>query len=256
MTLARRRKHHLQLSLAKVARKLDKNQQFRGGTHKRSGRPKRGVRASERHKVRPALNASHPVHVIVRAVAGLGSLRNPHAFAAIKEAIHATFKLEETFRIVHFSIQRAHIHLIVEASDRLLLGKGMQVFGISAAKHINATLRGPDGKRRRGSVFADRYHAVMLRSPTQVRNTICYVLNNWRHHHEENQKFRYAWLVDPYSTAVTFAGWMEVIERRRRLDPPASYVAASMVAGRTWLLNVGWKKLGPISIFKVPGGIE
>jgi hypothetical protein len=35
---------------------------------------------------------------------------------------------------------------------------------------------------RRGKVFGDRYHLTVIRTPTQARHSISYVLNNWRHH--------------------------------------------------------------------------
>jgi hypothetical protein len=35
---------------------------------------------------------------------------------------------------------------------------------------------------RRGKVLADRFHAVILRTPTQTRNAIHYLLNNRQHH--------------------------------------------------------------------------
>ena len=106
-------------------------------------------------------------------------------FHAIREALITVWKLEDRFHIVHFSVQRTHIHLLVEANDRLALAKGMQAFGISAAKHINALILDEDGKRRRGSVFPDRYHVKILKTPRQVRNCLAYVLNNWRHHGED-----------------------------------------------------------------------
>ena len=193
-------------------RKLDKNQQFRGGTHKRTGRPKRGPRASERHKTRPVLKSRFPVHVIMRASTDLGSLRTPAVFKAIRDAVLVTFKLEDSFHIVQYSIQRTHIHMIVEARDRLSLGRGMQAFGISAAKHINAAMPKREGKRRRGTVFVDRYHAVILTNPSQVRNTLCYVLNNWRHHGEHGKPLRRPWKIDPYSTALG----IRRMERARR----------------------------------------
>ena len=235
-------------------RKPDKHKQFRGGTHKRAGRPKRGFRASERHKTRPELKPRFPVHVIARASADLGSLRTPAVFAAIREAVHAALRLEDSFHIVHYSIQRTHIHLIVEASDRLALGKGMQVFGISAAKHINAAMPKRDGKRRRGTVFADRYHAVQLKTPAQVRNTLCYVLNNWRHHGEDVKPLRYPWKIDPYSTALAFDGWKEREEKGTRFRVPIGYEGPLMWLPKTWLLREGWRRRGLISIHEVPGG--
>lgn len=79
------------------------------------------------------------------------------------------------FRIVHLSIQRTHIHLIVEAASRKALWKGMEAFSISAARQINASTG-----CKHGQVFADRYHARALTSPRQVRNCIASVLNNER----------------------------------------------------------------------------
>jgi REP element-mobilizing transposase RayT len=172
--------------------KLDKNGQRRGGKRKGAGRPKRGARASERHKKRPKLSAYEPVHVVIRARKDIGSLRTRPIFRAIKEATFtafahddravakprasaATTKLGRAFHIVHLSIQRTHIHLIVEASDRMALARGMQAFGISAARHINAATG------HRGSVFSDRYFPRVLKTPTQVRNCLAYVLKNSSH---------------------------------------------------------------------------
>ena len=234
-------------------RKLDKNQQFRGGTHKRTGRPKRGPRASERHKVRPELKSRFPVHVIMRASTDLGTLRTPAVFKAIRDAVLVTFRLEDRFHIVHYSIQRTHIHMIVEARDRLSLGRGMQAFGISAAKHINAAMPKHEGKRRRGTVFADRYHAVILTNPSQVRNTLCYVLNNWRHHGEHVKPLRRPWKIDPYSTAIAFDGWKERDDKGTRFRIPIGYDGPPLWLPKTWLLREGWRRRGLIGIDETPG---
>ena len=137
-------------------------------------------------------------------------------FHAIREALITVWKLEDCFHIVHFSVQRTHIHMLVEATDRLALAKGMQTFGISAAKHINALILDEDGKRRRGSVFPDRYHVRILKTPRQVRNCLAYVLNNWRHHGEDKGLRSRTWHLDPYSSAV-----------RSRAGRSASRVTAS-----------------------------
>ena len=57
------------------------------------------------------------------------------------------------FRIVHLSIQRTHLHLIVEARNRTALSKGMQGFLISAARGINAALSRRARRPQRGCVF-------------------------------------------------------------------------------------------------------
>jgi len=251
-------KKHQQQSFSAYSKKLDKNGQLRGARkgerRKNVGRPKKGPRASERHEKRLALRRSWPAHVILRVAPEVGSLRNGEVFHAIREALITVWKLEDTFHVVHFSVQRTHIHLLVEASDRLSLAKGMQTFGISAAKHINALIRDEDGKRRRGSVFPDRYHVKILKTPRQVRNCLTYVLNNWRHHGEDKSERARSWHVDPFSSAVTFEGWKERESRdgQRYVQPP-SYVAPLVCAPRTWLLNVGWRRYGLISAFDVPG---
>lgn len=245
--------------------KLDKNGQRRGGKRKGAGRPKGGPRASEKHKKRPKVSAYEPIHVVLRARKELGSLRTHAAFRAIKEATFtafahderaiakpgasaATTKLDRAFHIVHISIQRSHIHLIVEASDRLALARGVQAFAISCARHINAALG------RTGAVFADRYFPRPLKTPTQVRNCIAYVLNNWRHHGENPEALRRPWIVDPFSSAATFDGWKE--SEGRRLIVASGYDGPMVWWPKTWLLNEGWRNRGLISIYFVPGGDE
>jgi hypothetical protein len=46
-------------------------------------------------------------------------------------------------------------------------------FAISAAKNINRA-----AGRKRGTVFAYRYHATAITNPSQARKALSYVLNN------------------------------------------------------------------------------
>jgi hypothetical protein len=161
--------------------------------------------------------------------------------------------LRNTFHIVHFSIQRTHIHLIVEAADRNALARGMQGFAISAARHINAAVSARRGKRRCGTVFSDRYHAVVLGTPRQVRNTISYVLNNWHHHGERRDSLRMPWRIDPYSSALVFDGWKERAERGTLFRPPIAFNGPIVWLPQTWLLRVGWRRHGLIGVDEVPG---
>jgi hypothetical protein len=116
-------------------------------------------------------------------------------------------------RVVHYSIQGTHLHLLVEAEGARALSRAMQGLTSRLAKRLN-TLSG-----RRGGVFVDRYHAVVLRSPRQVANARRYVLENHRHHTREY--FPAHWR-DPLSTA------------RAPLAPPG-----------TWLLREGWRLAPP-----------
>jgi putative transposase len=248
-------KRHVQLELP-APRVVDKNGQRRGGKRAGAGRPKiTDRRASERHHARPRLRASQPVHVVLRATAAVGSLRTHEVFRAIREATLAVFK-HETFHIVHLSIQRTHIHLLVEAQDRRALATGMQAFGISAAKHINRVVSARRGERRRGAVFTDRYHAVILSTPRQVRNCVAYVMNNWRHHAEHARPLRRRWKIDPYSTALAFDGWKEREHTEVRMRVPDGYDGPLTWLPKTWLLREGWRRHGLVSIYETPGAGE
>jgi hypothetical protein len=105
----------------------------RGGKRRGAGRKPKGWRAGSPHRARPELEARHPVHVTLRVIPAVGSLRRRFTYKAIRQATLTT-ALRERFRIVHLSIQRTHIHLIVEASDKRALASGMQGFQISAAR--------------------------------------------------------------------------------------------------------------------------
>ncbi|HEX4453985.1 MAG TPA: transposase, partial [Kofleriaceae bacterium] len=129
----------------------DKNGQRRGGRRKGAGRPYAHDRPSEPHKTRRAVAASTPIHVVTRIVPRIASLRRRELYACVRAATIAVSKREDA-RIIHLSIQRTHLHLIVETRHRTALAKGMQSFLISAARHINRTVGG------RGCVFRDRYH--------------------------------------------------------------------------------------------------
>jgi hypothetical protein len=139
------------------------------------------------------------------------------------------------FRLVHFSVQSNHLHLIAEARDRHALALGMQGLGVRIAKALNKLWS------RRGSVFSDRYHARILRTPREVRNALCYVLNNARRH-----GLALAGL-DPFSSARWFDGWSGS-------EGPRVGEYGPIVAARTWLARVGWQRHGRIEPTAVPGG--
>ena len=105
----------------------------RGGKRRGAGRPPKGPRAGSPHKQRPYLHARYPVHVTLRVVAAVGNLRRRCVYEAIREATLTTAR-RENFRIIHLSVQRTHVHLLVEADDKAALASGMQGFQISAAK--------------------------------------------------------------------------------------------------------------------------
>jgi REP element-mobilizing transposase RayT len=225
----------------------------RGGKRRGAGRPPKGKRAGSPHKKRPFLHERYPVHVVLRAVSAVGNLRRRRVYHAIREATLTTAR-RENFRIVHLSIQRNHIHLLVEADDKQALASGMQGFQISAAKHLNAAIsKGKSGPRRRGVVFPDRYHAEIITSPTQARHALNYVLSNWRKHQEDLAPKLSGWKIDWFSSAAMFPGWAEYGEEAFFWRGPETYDPLVVYQPKTWLLRTGWARGGPpISYREVP----
>jgi REP element-mobilizing transposase RayT len=224
----------------------------RGGKRRGAGRKPKGPRAGSPHKSRPELNARHPVHVVLRVISAVGNLRRRFTYRAIREATLTTARRED-FRIVHVSIQRTHIHLLVEALHKQALASGMQGFQISAAKHLNAAIsQGKPGPRRRGTVFPDRYHAEVITSPRQARHTLSYILNNWLKHEENRAQPMSAWTIDWFSSAAMFPGWAEYGDEAFLWRGPETYDPLVVYQPKTWLLREGWKKAGSISYRDVP----
>lgn len=222
-----------------------------GGKRRGAGRKRKPGRRGSPHKERPELKARHPVHVVLRVVSAVGNLRRRCAYKAVREATIAT-AWREDFRIVHLSMQRTHLHLIVEADDRQALAVGVQGFQISAAKHLNREIsKTRPGPRRRGSVFPDRYHAEIITTPTQARNTLSYVISNWRKHHEDRVAPMSEWHIDWFSSAIHFPGFAEYGDEPFFWRGPPTYDPLIVYQPRTWLLREGWKVAGPISCREV-----
>jgi REP element-mobilizing transposase RayT len=227
------------MSRAWRQRSLDLRRRNRDGkVAKRRGRPRKRSQQDPGHVARPDVVARHPVHVVLRVVRAVGNLRTRHAYRAIRGAIGKCAGRAD-YRVVHASLQSNHLHLLVEADDKRALSRGMQGFAISAAKRLNRELR-----RRRGEVFAYRYHATPITSPTQARHAIAYVLNNWRRHRNDA---RAPYRIDPYSSAEQFAGWKTPHGYAPRAEP------LPCVRPTSWLLTDGWTRAGPISTDEVPG---
>jgi putative transposase len=225
---------------------------LRGGKRRGAGRPPKGERAGSRHKERPVHRASQPVHIVLRAVKAVGNLRRRRVCQAIREATRVAAR-RSNFRIVHISVQRTHVHLLVEAHDKAALSSGMQGFQISAAKHLNAAIsQGRPGPRRRGVVFPDRYHAVVITSPRQARYALSYVVNNWRKHAEDRNDVTRRWDVDWYSSGPMFSGWKEAGRRGFAGGRPPGLPPVVVSEPSTWLLRRGWKMHGAISCREVP----
>lgn len=146
-----------------------------GGARAGAGRPRTSRRVS--HDTRPAFDGSlQPLHVTLRMDPKVWNLRSQRGFACVAHALRAESARGE-LRVVHFSVQGNHVHMVVEASDQATLSRRMQGFGVRLARRINAMMG-----RRRGRVLGDRYHSRVLTTPRDVHRVIRYVLRNYAKH--------------------------------------------------------------------------
>ena len=204
------------------------------------------------HEARPEIEAKYPLHITLRVVPEVGSLRQPDMYRAVRDA-SVVAAVRERIRIIHISIQDTHVHLLVEAGDKLALARGMQGFQISVARNVNSVLRTDAVRRRRGPVFAGRYHVVVIRSPTQARNVLSYVLSNWKKHRAGRGDMPATWLADPFSSGILFPDWHERQDEPCLPRLPRGYEPLIVYRPRSWLLACGWKRVGPIRASAIPG---
>ncbi len=165
------------------------------------------------------------------------NLRTKRAFARLLPAFLAVCE-RFGLRLVHYSVQGDHIHLIVEAEDRRALARGMQSLCVRIARALNEMMQ------TSGAVFADRYHHRVLTTPRQVRAALAYVLGNGRRHGHAPRGS--GWL-DPFSSALAFDGWRRGPDGRdsaRSLERGARARPPPVARPRSWLLSVGWKRAG------------
>jgi REP element-mobilizing transposase RayT len=161
--------------------------------------------------------ARFPVHVTLKLRSGLPSLRRRREHALLRESF-AIANTRAGFRLVHYSVQSNHVHLLCEARDRSDFTLAIQGLAIRIARRLNALWQ------RTGELFADRYHDHVLRTASEVRNALRYLANNAREH----------------------GLWM----LRGRND---TYVSnAPLVPAMTWLLSIGWRRRVSRSLVEPP----
>ena len=196
-----------------------------GGKRAGAGRKRGPGRPGVAHRPRPEHSRSHPVHVTLRAHRLTPWLRSQRVFARVRECIGKASS--SSFRVLHYSVQGNHVHLLVEASERRALSRGVQGLSIRIARQVNALVR------RKGRFWGDRYHARPLRTPREVRHGLVYVLMNHKKHARGPVPN-----VDPCSSAAAFDGFTVPLR-----EPEDACVAAP----KTWLARIGWRRRGRIA---------
>jgi len=160
------------------------------------------------HSTRPEVRGV--CHVVLRICRGLPWLRTPKTYRVLERALRAG-KEKKGFALVQYSVLGDHLHLLVEAESKRKLARAMQGLMIRIAKALNRFWR-----RRRGSVFADRYFARLVEGGLALKRALAYVLNNARKHGVWSSPSR----PDPYSSGPWYVGWWGPSDIRRPLRAP------------------------------------
>jgi len=221
----------------------------RGGWRPGAGRPRGRTRVA--HTTRERFAPRFPIHVTLRLREGLGSLRRHKALQIMRQAVSASARRggeADAFRIVHFNLLSNHVHLVVEAASAAALAHGVQGLSVRLARGWNRIAQ------RRGKVFAERYHARVLRTPRETRNVLSYVLLNGRRHAAEGGVRLASRWIDPYSSAAWFDGWRAPIRADEPWMKELFREPCPTVPARVWLLTTGWRRWGLLSFDEVPGG--
>jgi REP element-mobilizing transposase RayT len=180
--------------------------------------------------------------VTVRLRPGLPSLRS-HRFAAeFRRSLRQACERGE-FRVAHYSLQRDHVHLVVEAAGKEALARGMKSVGARIARAVQRTFG------RRGPVLDGRYHLRVLKTPREVRNALAYVLLNARRHWQKRRGVAPPVKLDAASSARWFDGWRS----RSAATSSLAQGPPEISRARTWLLTRGWRRYGLVDPAEVPG---
>jgi putative transposase len=134
------------------------------------------------------------------------------------------------FKVVHYAAMSNHVHLLCEAESESALMLGMNALMTRLARRLNRLWK------RKGSVFAHRYHCRELSTPRECHHGLAYVLGNAAHH-----GIHVVGGIDPYSSAAWFEGWDPPLGSAR---PPEWTIPLPRAS--TWLLREGWEIHGRI----------
>jgi len=212
-----------------------------GGPRAGAGRPA-GKGSEGPHLKRPAFKEAEPAHVTIRICKGISSLRIKKVIRAFRRSLRQVLA-REGFRLVGYSIQSNHVHLIVEAADNDAMASGMKAVASRLARVVNRVFK------RSGKVVDGRYHMRALTTPREVRNALAYVLLNVRKHYRERNGHAPPVRIDPASSGRWFDGWLwDALTDS--LGPDLREVSLA----KSWLLRIGWMREGLIDPAEIPGG--
>ncbi|MBC7712718.1 MAG: transposase [Rhizobacter sp.] len=139
-----------------------------------------------RHIEREAIKKDTVLHLTLKITREKAALKNKMILKCLHHSIKKARGLG--LKVIQYTLEYDHIHLLVEASDKVQLGIGMQSLGISLSKGINKI------KAQKGKVFKNRYHFRKLSTPKEIKNVLNYILGNGIKHKETTS------IVNPYNS--------------------------------------------------------
>ncbi|MBA2541276.1 MAG: transposase [Deltaproteobacteria bacterium] len=215
-----------------------------GGKRTGAGRKRMKYRLDAPHRSREPFAHSMPIHITMRGQCYINSLRRDTIYRVLVDVL-ARYRDNRfgggSFRVIHFSLQDNHLHLIVEATSDYALRRGMRSFAINSARGINAAIGA------HGRVWF-RFHSTVIKTKRYARNCSAYVLGNWRRHHKDIVNGRtVSAILDRFSSAISFPGWT------KRFRLPAGYQPVPVSSPTTSLLRTGWAFDGPLDPHQMPG---
>jgi REP element-mobilizing transposase RayT len=200
-----------------------------GGKRRGAGRP--NVSGLVSHGKREGVNFKKPLHITMRLAKGVANLRTRKSMWDFRRSIEAAKRFG--FHVIHYSILNNHIHMVVEAKDSQALASGMKSLSCRFAKALRKIVGGS------GRVFAGRFHLHVLKTPTEMRRALEYVLLNHAKH------ARLIEHIDEFSSAANFKEWKELIGKRLNsfLADQSAHLGQikELSQPRSWLCTAGWK---------------
>ncbi len=176
------------------------------------------------------------LHITVRLSEGVTSLRSQKAFRVFRNAVKAS--QVRGLRILQFAVLGNHFHLLAEADNSQDLTSSMKSLNIRLALGLKklATAKGP--------VVKDRFDLKILKTPTQVRNALVYILANASKHFKRGKVFDWFSSYAIFSeTLVLKSVRCDLSWEKPEIPTHVCKAIAEMVSHpRSWLATKGWKK--------------
>jgi hypothetical protein len=207
---------------------------LKGWGGKRKGAGRKNQTGTINHLKRERVNSKTPIHVTMKLRHGLPDIQCPEMHEKFKAGALKAKALG--LRVVHYTVEWDHIHMLLECSNNKALSQGMKSLGASFGRAIRKFAGG------KGRVFKERFHMRVLKTPTEVRNAMAYVLTNTSKHH------KMAPGPTPYSSGMYFSEWKKLLGRRagpnlREFVPLTSKLPEFLCEPKSWLAREGWRKV-------------